>query len=60
VHILQCIYKSTFTLPYQASAKTGVIFKQIRKLLDDLLQQKLENPSLDLTGEHHIEQFGIL
>jgi len=34
----------------QASAKTGVIFKQIRKLLDSLLQQKLENPSLNLTG----------
>jgi len=40
----------------QASAKTGVIFKQIRKLLDYLLQQKLENPSLDLTGEQHAEQ----
>jgi len=36
----------------QASAKTGVIFKQIRTLLDGLLQQKLEDPSLNLTGQH--------
>ena len=42
----------TLLTAVQASAKTGVIFKQIRTLLDGLLQQKLEDPSLNLTGQH--------
>ena len=35
----------------QASAKTGVLFKETRVLVDDLLQRKLENPDLNILGE---------
>ena len=34
----------------QAFAKTGVIFKELRSILDDLLARKFSEPTLDLTG----------
>ena len=35
----------------QAYAKTAVIFKELRILIDDLLSRKLSNPGLNLAGE---------
>ncbi|WAR09447.1 DHX29-like protein, partial [Mya arenaria] len=34
---------------YKAYAKTGVIFRELRKLLDDLLATKLEEPALNIS-----------
>ncbi|XP_060558929.1 ATP-dependent RNA helicase dhx29-like [Ruditapes philippinarum] len=41
-------------IKYKAYAKTGVIFKELRKLLDDLLARKLEDPSLSIESDHLI------
>ncbi|XP_060072709.1 ATP-dependent RNA helicase DHX29-like isoform X2 [Ylistrum balloti] len=38
-------------ISFTAFAKTGVIFRELRKLLDKLLERKLANPSLDLLGD---------
>ena len=35
---------------YKAYAKTGVIFKELRKLLDNVLAEKLVNPATDVTS----------
>ena len=35
----------------QAYAKTGVLFKELRILLTNLLERKFYDPSLDLTSE---------
>lgn len=39
----------------QAYAKTGVIYRELRLLVNRLLQEKLEQPNKDLKGElsHH-------
>lgn len=37
---------------FQTYAKTGVIFRELRKLLDELLDKKLENPTLNLLGKY--------
>lgn len=37
-------------IKFKAYAKTGVIFKEIRKLLDDLLAAKLDSPDINLAG----------
>ena len=37
---------------YSAYAKTGVMFKELRKLLDSVLSQKLDNPKLDITSKN--------
>ncbi|XP_053396907.1 ATP-dependent RNA helicase dhx29-like [Mercenaria mercenaria] len=42
-------------IKYKAYAKTGVIFKELRKLLDDLLARKLEDPSLDTESDNLIK-----
>jgi ATP-dependent RNA helicase DHX29 len=39
-------------IKYKAYAKTGVIFKELRKLLDDLLARKLEDPSLSIESKY--------
>lgn len=37
--------------PFQAPVRIGVIFKHLRKLMDSLLEKKLENPKMNLEGE---------
>lgn len=45
------------TIPYQyhslfqAPVRIGVIFKHLRKLIDSLLEKKLENPRMNLEGK---------
>ncbi|CAG5867770.1 unnamed protein product [Menidia menidia] len=36
---------------FQAPVRIGVIFKQLRKLMDSLLEKKLENPRMSLEGK---------
>ena len=36
---------------YGAYAKTGVMFKELRKLLDSVLARKLDNPRQDITSK---------
>lgn len=35
----------------QAPVRIGVIFKHLRKLIDSLLEKKLENPRMNLEGK---------
>uniref|UniRef100_A0A3Q2YFR0 RNA helicase n=1 Tax=Hippocampus comes TaxID=109280 RepID=A0A3Q2YFR0_HIPCM len=37
---------------FQAPVRIGVIFKHLRKLLDSLLEKKLENPRVNLEGKN--------
>lgn len=37
---------------YGAYAKTGVMFKELRKLLDSVLAKKLDNPRLDIASKY--------
>ncbi|BFZ23488.1 hypothetical protein BsWGS_26527 [Bradybaena similaris] len=39
-------------IKFKAVAKTGVIFKEVRILLADLLERKLQEPSLNILGSH--------
>ncbi|TKS83992.1 ATP-dependent RNA helicase dhx29 [Collichthys lucidus] len=39
----------------QAPVRIGVIFKHLRKLMDSLLEKKLENPRMNLEGERTIQ-----
>uniref|UniRef100_A0A8D3EE70 ATP-dependent RNA helicase DHX29 n=1 Tax=Scophthalmus maximus TaxID=52904 RepID=A0A8D3EE70_SCOMX len=39
---------------FQAPVRIGVIFKHLRKLMDSLLEKKLENPRMSLEGEKTI------
>lgn len=39
---------------FQAPVRIGVIFKHLRKLMDSLLEKKLENPKMNLEGERTI------
>lgn len=40
---------------FKAPVRIGVIFKHLRKLMDSLLEKKLENPRMNLEGKvrHH-------
>ncbi|KAL4233235.1 ATP-dependent RNA helicase dhx29 [Mactra antiquata] len=38
-------------IKYKSYARTGVIFKELRKLLNDLLARKLEEPTLHIEGD---------
>ncbi|KAK2888162.1 ATP-dependent RNA helicase DHX29 [Channa argus] len=40
---------------FQAPVRIGVIFKHLRKLMDSLLEKKLENPKMTLEGETTIQ-----
>ncbi|XP_069026019.1 ATP-dependent RNA helicase DHX29 [Embiotoca jacksoni] len=40
---------------FQAPVRIGVIFKHLRKLMDSLLEKKLENPRMSLEGETTIQ-----
>ncbi|KAM8744062.1 ATP-dependent RNA helicase dhx29 isoform 1-T2 [Acanthopagrus schlegelii] len=40
---------------FQAPVRIGVIFKHLRKLMDSLLEKKLENPRMSLEGERTIQ-----
>ncbi|KAK1884286.1 ATP-dependent RNA helicase dhx29 [Dissostichus eleginoides] len=40
---------------FQAPVRIGVIFKHLRKLMDSLLEKKLENPRMNLEGERTIQ-----
>uniref|UniRef100_A0A3Q1EPK8 RNA helicase n=1 Tax=Acanthochromis polyacanthus TaxID=80966 RepID=A0A3Q1EPK8_9TELE len=40
---------------FQAPVRIGVIFKHLRKLMDSLLEKKLENPRMNLEGETTIQ-----
>ncbi|XP_029025221.1 ATP-dependent RNA helicase DHX29 isoform X2 [Betta splendens] len=40
---------------FQAPVRIGVIFKHLRKVIDSLLQKKLENPKMNLEGERTIQ-----
>ncbi|XP_034458909.1 ATP-dependent RNA helicase DHX29 [Hippoglossus hippoglossus] len=40
---------------FQAPVRIGVIFKHLRKLMDSLLEKKLENPRMSLEGEKTIQ-----
>ncbi|VDI49791.1 ATP-dependent RNA helicase DHX29 [Mytilus galloprovincialis] len=42
-------------IKFRTYAKTGVIFRELRKLLDELLDKKLENPTLNLLGDRVIK-----
>ncbi|XP_067658403.1 ATP-dependent RNA helicase dhx29-like [Haliotis asinina] len=46
-HTQQAVSIDTW-IQFKAKAKTGVIFKELRYLLADMLQKKLEDPTLDL------------
>ncbi|XP_071109259.1 ATP-dependent RNA helicase dhx29-like [Haliotis cracherodii] len=46
-HTQQAVSIDTW-IQFKAKAKTGVIFKELRYLLADMLQKKLEDPALDL------------
>ncbi|XP_046556781.1 LOW QUALITY PROTEIN: ATP-dependent RNA helicase dhx29-like [Haliotis rubra] len=46
-HTQQAVSIDTW-IQFKAKAKTGVIFKELRYLLADMLQKKLEEPALDL------------
>ena len=39
-------------MKYGAYAKTGVMFKELRKLLDSVLARKLDSPWLDITSKY--------
>ncbi|XP_067430535.1 ATP-dependent RNA helicase DHX29 [Thunnus thynnus] len=39
---------------FQAPVRIGVIFKHLRKLMDSLLEKKIENPRMSLEGEKTI------
>lgn len=36
---------------FKAPVRIGVIFKHLRKLMDSLLEKKLENPKMNLEGD---------
>jgi len=38
-------------IKYKTFARTGVIFKELRHLLDDLLQQKIDSPQTNITED---------
>uniref|UniRef100_A0A087Y4G0 ATP-dependent RNA helicase DHX29 n=1 Tax=Poecilia formosa TaxID=48698 RepID=A0A087Y4G0_POEFO len=40
---------------FQAPVRIGVIFKHLRKLMDSLLERKLENPRMNLEGDATIQ-----
>uniref|UniRef100_A0A3P9KB24 RNA helicase n=1 Tax=Oryzias latipes TaxID=8090 RepID=A0A3P9KB24_ORYLA len=40
---------------FQAPVRIGVIFKHLRKLMDSLLEKKLENPRMNLEGDPTIQ-----
>uniref|UniRef100_A0A7N5ZW26 ATP-dependent RNA helicase DHX29 n=1 Tax=Anabas testudineus TaxID=64144 RepID=A0A7N5ZW26_ANATE len=40
---------------FQAPVRIGVIFKHLRRLMDSLLEKKLENPKMNLEGERTIQ-----
>uniref|UniRef100_A0A3B5K9A1 RNA helicase n=1 Tax=Takifugu rubripes TaxID=31033 RepID=A0A3B5K9A1_TAKRU len=40
---------------FQAPVRIGVIFKHLRKLMDSLLEKKLENPKMNLEGDRTIQ-----
>uniref|UniRef100_A0A4W6DUW0 ATP-dependent RNA helicase DHX29 n=1 Tax=Lates calcarifer TaxID=8187 RepID=A0A4W6DUW0_LATCA len=40
---------------FQAPVRIGVIFKHLRKLMDSLLEKKLENPRMNLEGKKTIQ-----
>ncbi|KAM4720248.1 ATP-dependent RNA helicase dhx29 [Anableps anableps] len=40
---------------FQAPVRIGVIFKHLRKLMDSLLERKLENPRMNLEGDTTIQ-----
>uniref|UniRef100_UPI003AAEB046 ATP-dependent RNA helicase DHX29 isoform X1 n=1 Tax=Centroberyx gerrardi TaxID=166262 RepID=UPI003AAEB046 len=40
---------------FQAPVRIGVIFKHLRKLMDSLLEKKLENPKMNLEDERTIQ-----
>ncbi|XP_058473418.1 ATP-dependent RNA helicase DHX29 [Solea solea] len=42
-------------IQFQAPVRIGVIFKHLRKLMDSLLERKLENPRMNLEGEGTIQ-----
>lgn len=48
-----CIFDVYFHI--KAPVRIGVIFKHLRKLMDTLLQKKLENPRMDLEGKSNIK-----
>lgn len=54
VHLVQVRLMSHshgFTIVFQAPVRIGVIFKHLRKLMDSLLEKKLENPKMNLEGD---------
>lgn len=40
-----------FVIVSKAPVRIGVIFKHLRKLMDSLLEKKLENPKMNLEGD---------
>lgn len=36
---------------FKAPVRIGVIFKHLRKLMDSLLEKKLENPKMNVEGD---------
>lgn len=49
--------------PLKAPVRIGVIFKHLRKLMDSLLEKKLENPRMSLEGIlslfHSVDMFAL-
>lgn len=55
VHHIKQLVTVDDRIIFQAYARTGVMFRELRKLLDLLLEKKLNDPSMDLGGEKIIQ-----
>ena len=51
VHVFNIPVNSRYTLLLQAPARTGVMIKELRVLLEDLLARKLSSPELSVAGQ---------
>ncbi|KAK3103438.1 hypothetical protein FSP39_019253 [Pinctada imbricata] len=49
-HLSQCVVIDQ-RIKFKTNARTGVLFKELRKLLSSLLQEKLQKPSLSLKDD---------
>lgn len=51
VHLALLIDSHWFIVVFKAPVRIGVIFKHLRKLMDSLLEKKLENPKMNVEGD---------
>ena len=60
VHVFNIPVNSRYTLLLQAPARTGVMIKELRVLLEDLLARKLSSPELSVAGQYTERRWSIL